>query len=449
MPSTPALAVPSPAQIRGAVRGTYIAFTGCGLAFASWASRIPQVRDHLHLSPARLGLVLLAIAAGSLIALPMAGPVIHRIGTRRTVAGMSVLLSAGLATVAVGYPSGPIPVVAGLFLLGFATGAWDVAMNVHGALVEKHLGRSIMSRFHAGYSLGTVAGALIGAGMVALHVPVTAHLLLAAAAVAVAVPWGTRGFVSDRSPVEEPSGERSGEPAPAARSALAAWREPRTLLIGVFVLAFAFAEGTGNDWIGIATIDGYGTSALVGTLAFAAFLSTMTLGRWFGPTLLDRHGRVPVIRVLAVLGIAGTVLFVFAPATPLAFVGAVLWGLGVSLGFPVGMSAGADEPQYAAGRVSVIASIGYCAFLAGPPSIGLLADHITILRALTSVAVLLGIAAAITAAVTPPQGVVASSPAQPEQPEQVAQPGQPEQPEQVAQSAQPGQVADSDSAAAS
>lgn len=422
MPSTPALAAPSPAEIRGAVRGTYIAFTGCGLAFASWASRIPQVRDHLHLSPARLGLVLLAIAAGSLIALPMAGPVIHRIGTRRTVAGMSVLLSVGLATVAVGYPSGPAPVVAGLFLLGFATGAWDVAMNVHGALVEKHLGRSIMSRFHAGYSLGTVAGALIGAAMVALHVPVTAHLLLAAAAVALAVPWGTRGFVPDRPAAEERSGEpsgdlsgdASGEAAQAPRSPLAAWREPRTLLIGVFVLAFAFAEGTGNDWIGIATIDGYGTSALVGTLAFAAFLSTMTLGRWFGPSLLDRHGRVPVIRVLAVFGIAGSVLFVFAPATPLAFLGAVLWGLGVSLGFPVGMSAGADEPQYAAGRVSVIASIGYCAFLAGPPSIGLLADHVTILRALTAVAVLLGVAAAITAAVTPPHGVVASSAAQPE-----------------------------------
>lgn len=393
---TSAPAAPTPEETRRAVRSTYTVFTGCGLAFASWASRIPQVRDHLGLSPAELGLVLLAIAAGSLVALPLAGPVVHRVGSRRTVAGMSLLLALALSTVALGYLGGLVPVVIGLFFLGFGNGAWDVAMNVHGAVVERHLGRSIMSRFHAGYSLGTVVGALIGAAMVALHVPVTAHLLIVAAVVALAVPRATRAFVPDGSEPEEPAAD--GAPA---RGALAAWREPRTLLIGVFVLAFAFAEGTGNDWISIAVIDGYGTPAVVGTLAFAVFLSAMTVGRWFGPALLDRYGRVPVLRLLAALGIAGTLLFVFAPATPVAFAGAVLWGFGTSLGFPVGMSAGADEQRYAAGRVSVIASIGYCAFLAGPPSVGLFADHVTVLRSLTSVAVLLGVAALITAAVAP------------------------------------------------
>lgn len=393
---TSAPAAPTPEETRRAVRSTYTVFTGCGLAFASWASRIPQVRDHLGLSPAELGLVLLAIAAGSLVALPLAGPVVHRVGSRRTVAGMSLLLALALSTVALGYLGGLVPVVIGLFFLGFGNGAWDVAMNVHGAVVERHLGRSIMSRFHAGYSLGTVVGALIGAAMVALHVPVTAHLLIVAAVVALAVPRATRAFVPDGTEPEEPAAD--GAPA---RGALAAWREPRTLLIGVFVLAFAFAEGTGNDWISIAVIDGYHTPAVVGTLAFAVFLSAMTVGRWFGPALLDRYGRVPVLRLLAALGIAGTLLFVFAPATPVAFAGAVLWGFGTSLGFPVGMSAGADEQRYAAGRVSVIASIGYCAFLAGPPSVGLFADHVTVLRSLTSVAVLLGVAALITAAVAP------------------------------------------------
>ncbi len=396
MPSSSAVTA-SPAQaVQAGVRGTYVAFIGSGFAFASWASRIPQVRDHLSLSPARLGLVLLCIAAGSLLALPLSGPVVHRLGSRRTVAGMAVLLTVGLATVAVGYLAGLVPVVVGLFLLGFANGAWDVAMNVQGALVERQLGRSIMSRFHAGYSVGTVAGALVGAVMVALGVPVTAHLLVVAIAVGVVVPCGARGFIADAAGAAEDAGQ------PGRRSALAAWREPRTLLIGIFVLAFAFAEGTGNDWISVATIDGYRTSAVLGTLAFAVFLAAMTLGRWFGPGLLDRYGRVPVLRVLAVLGIAGTLLFVFAPATPLAFAGTVLWGLGVSLGFPVGMSAGADEPRYAASRVSVIASIGYCAFLAGPPTVGFLGDHVTVLRALTSVAVLLGLAALITAVVAPP-----------------------------------------------
>jgi MFS family permease len=397
MPSVPAVATPSAPQLRAGVRATYVAFVGSGFAFASWASRIPQVRDQLSLSAAQLGLVLLSIAAGSVIALPLAGTVIHRIGSRRTVAATAVLLCFGMAVIAVGYLLGLVPVVMGLFLLGFANGAWDVAMNVQAALVERHLGRSIMARFHAGFSLGTVAGAVTGAGMVALHVPVTAHLLVVSIGVGVAVCSGTRTFIDDAAGLEE-HGEKAGR-----RSALAAWREPRTLLIGVLVLAFAFAEGTGNDWISIAMIDGYGVPAAVGTVAFAVFLSAMTAGRWFGPGLLDRYGRVAVVRLLSVVGIAGTLLFVFAPVTPLAFAGAVLWGVGVSLGFPVGMSAGADEPQHAAGRVSVIASVGYCAFLAGPPAVGFLGDQYTVLRALTAVAVLLGIAALITAVVAPPR----------------------------------------------
>jgi len=391
------VAAPSPRETRAGVRGTYGAFIGSGFAFASWASRIPQVRDHLHLSPARLGLVLFAIAAGSVVALPLAGPMVHRLGSRRTVAGMAIVLAVGLATVAFGYLGGLLPVVIGLFLLGYGNGAWDVAMNVQGALVERHLGRSIMSRFHAGWSLGTVAGALLGAVLVTLHVPVTVHLLVVAIATAIAVCWATRAFVPDAAGVEEPPGE-SGR-----RSALAAWREPRTVLIGLFVLAFAFAEGAGNDWISVATIDGYGVPAAIGTLAFAVFLAAMTTGRWFGPGLLDRHGRVPVIRGLAAIGIAGVLLFVFAPAMPLSFAGVILWGAGTSLGFPVGMSAGADEPRYAAGRVSVVSSIGYCAFLVGPPVIGFLGDHFTVLRAVLAVAVLLAVAAAISAVVARPR----------------------------------------------
>ena len=185
------VAAPTPGQVRSAVRGTYIAFAGSGFAFASWASRIPQVRDHLHLSPSALGLVLFAIAAGSIVALPLAGAVVHRLGSRRAVASMTVPLSVGLAVVAVGYLIGTPVVVVGLFLLGFANGTWDVAMNVQGAIVERHLGRSIMARFHAGWSLGTVTGALVGAAMVALHVPVTAHLLVVAVGTCLAVTRGT------------------------------------------------------------------------------------------------------------------------------------------------------------------------------------------------------------------------------------------------------------------
>ncbi|GIG00429.1 MFS transporter [Catellatospora citrea] len=386
----------TPIAVRSATKATYVAFIGSGFAFASWASRIPQVRDHLALDPATLGLVLLALAAGSLLALPISGSVVTRIGSSRTVMAMAVLLGVGLVTAGLGSLSGVVPVVIGLVLLGFAHGAWDVGMNVQGTVVERHLGRSIMSRFHAGFSLGTVAGALLGAAAIALNVPVAAHLTVVALLVVASVVRQARRFIADQ---DQPApGEDTGAPRV---SALTAWREPRTLLIGVFVLAFSFAEGVGNDWISIAAIDGHHVSAVLGTLAFAGFLTAMTIGRWFGPGLLDRYGRTAVVRVLAAIGIAGVALFVFGPSLAYAYAGTLLWGLGASLGFPVGMSAGGDDPRRAAARVSVIASIGYCAFLGGPPTIGLLGDHFTVLRALTVVAVLLGLAALIADAVHP------------------------------------------------
>jgi predicted MFS family arabinose efflux permease len=397
VPVTTLPADPSPQRLRSAVRATSAAFIGLGFAFASWASRIPQIKDRLELDPSELGLVLLAIAAGSVVALPLSGRIVGRLGSRRTTAAMAVLLPVALAVVAVGYLSGVALLVVGLFVLGLANGSWDVAMNVQGALVEQHLGRAIMSRFHAGFSLGTVAGALVGALVVAVGVPVTPHLLGAAAVVGLTVPVAVQRFVADH------PGDDGPAPGSAGRSrAVSAWREPRTLLIGVFVLAFAFAEGTANDWVSVALIDGYGVPAATATVGFALFLTAMTAARWFGPGLLDRFGRVPVVRVLAAVATVGLLLFVVGPDVPVAFAGVLLWGVGTSLGFPVGMSAGADDPARAAARVSVVASVGYCAFLAGPPLIGFLGQHVTVLGALTVVAVLLAVATAVATALRPP-----------------------------------------------
>lgn len=388
------MSISAGSELRAATRATYIAFVGAGFGFASWASRIPQVKERLGLDPSQLGLVLLAIAGGSVLALPLSGPVVTRFGSRRTVAAMAALAGAGLVIVSAGYRVGVGPVVAGLFVLGVGTGSWDVAMNVQGAAVERRLGRAIMPRFHAGFSLGTVAGALGGAAMIALGVSVTIHLLIVGLVVGIGVPVAVQRFIPDQS--DELRGATGAEPA---RGSLASWRESRTLLIGLFVLAFAFAEGSGNDWIGVAVIDGHSAAPVVGTLTFAAFLTAMTTVRWFGPWLLDTYGRVPVLRGLVVIAIAGLLVFAFGPSTPVAFAGAVLWGSGVSLGFPVGMSAGADDPALAAPRVSVISTIGYCAFLCGPPLIGFLGQHFTVLHALTVVIVLLALAGAIAGSV--------------------------------------------------
>ena len=387
-------------DVRAATRATYVAFIGAGVALASWAARIPQIRDGLGLTPSQLGLVLLAIAAGSIVSLVLAGQMVTHFGSRRTVTAMAALLGVSLTATAVGYRYGVAPVVVSLAFFGFANGAWDVAMNVQGTVVERRLGRAIMPRFHAGFSVGTVGGALVSAGIVALHVPVTVHLIVSALVVAAVVILSVRSFVPDDSADATP-GPEGAVTETGLRRALAAWSEPRTILIGIFVLAFAFTEGAGIDWINVAVIDDYGAPATVGTLAFAVFLAAMTAGRWFGPALLDKYGRVPVVRALAAISLVGLGLFVVGPNTPMAFLGALFWGLGASLGFPVGMSAAADDPAKAAARVSVVASIGYCAFLGGPPLIGFLGDQFTVRKALLAVAVLLVVAISVAGAIRP------------------------------------------------
>jgi fucose permease len=278
--------------------------------------------------------------------------------------------------------------------MGVGNGAWDVAMNVQAAVVEKLLGRAIMSRFHAGFSIGTVLGAGLAAAMVALHVPVVAHLVFIAVVLAIGVPFAAHGFLP---PVVH--AEHAGQSS--SKRAFAAWTEPRTLVIGLFVLCMAFTEGTGNDWLSIGVIDGYHTPAALGTITFAVFLAAMTLGRWFGPGAIERYGRVLVLRGSALTAIVGLLLVVFGHVVALALVGSALWGVGTALGFPTGISAASDDPQRAAARVSVAASIGYVAFLAGPPLIGFVGDHVGVLRGLTVAVGVLAIALLASGATAP------------------------------------------------
>ena len=186
------------------------------------------------------------------------------------------------------------------------------------------------------------------------------------------------------------------------RNPLKAWTEPRTVLIGVFVFAAAFTEGTGVDWLGVAIIDGYGAAPALGALTFAIFLAAMTLGRWFGPGLIDRHGRVLDGADLRRAGAGRAGAGGLGSTLPVAMAGAALWGLGTALGFPVGMSAAGDDPAHAPARVSVVATVGYIAFLAGPPLIGFLGEHTGTLRALTVTGGLVALGLMISGVLRPP-----------------------------------------------
>ncbi len=397
---------PAGAGTRRARNAVYLVFASAGFAFASWASRIPQIRAALGVTPGVLGLILLCAAAGAAISTPLSGLVIGWLGEARTVGVSALTTAAGLATAAAGYRAGSAPVAAGLFLFGAGVAAWDVAMNVQGAAVEQALGRSIMPRFHAGWSIGTVAGAGTGAVMVLAGVPASVHLLAVALAVAVAVPAATRHFLTRRPGAARAAAGPAGATAGTAGTAAdgrprAAWTEPRTLLIGLFLLCMAFAEGTGNDWLSLAVIDGYHAAAAAGTATFALFLAAMTTGRWFGPRLIDRYGRVAVLRAGAAVALAGLLLIGLGPTLLLAPAGALLMGLGIALGFPVGVSSAADDPRRAAARVSAASSIGYLAFLLGPPAIGFLSDRAGVQHGIVLAGLLLAAAFFLASATAP------------------------------------------------
>ncbi len=371
------------ARARNAVA---LVFVLNGFCFASWVSRIPDVRESFGLSNGELGLLLLVIAVGSIGALPTTGAAIGRWGTVRVMRAGVALASLGLGAASLGLGGSLVLTGVGLLLYGIGIGVWDVAMNVEGAEVERQLGRTIMPRFHAGFSLGTVLGALLGAAVIATGVPGSVHLLAVAALAAVLAWTGAAAFL----PGAEPDGEER-------ESAATAWLEPRTLLVGVMVLALALAEGTANDWLAVALVDGHDVSHATGVAGFGVFVAAMTVTRFVGTSLLDLFGRALVLwSTMAVAGI-GVVLIVFGSGA-VVVVGILLWGAGASLGFPVGMSAAADDPVRAAARVSVVSTIGYAAFLAGPPLLGFVGDQVGTLRALLVVAIMLVPAALVVPA---------------------------------------------------
>jgi len=373
----------------------FVIFGISGIGMASWVARGPAVRDALHATTLQMGLLLFGIAVGSIAGLLASGHLVERFGARRTIQWALPVGSAGFiaAGVTVALPFGFVTAIAGLVVFGVGFSICDVAMNVSGAANERALGRAIMPVFHAFFSFGTVIGAGLGALAELLRVPLSIHIPIIGVLVAAAAIIAPRYLGR-----EVPETDEADAAASTWRERLSIWRDPRTLLIGLIALGMAFAEGSANDWLALSIVDGHGAANSTGALVFGVFVASMTVGRLGGVRLLDRFGRVPVLRVSAALAIVGLLMVIFVPNLAIAIVGVVLWGLGASLGFPVAMSAAADDARTAAARVSAVATIGYFAFLVGPPAIGFLGEHFGLLRGLLLVLVLVAIAAAASGA---------------------------------------------------
>ncbi|SDC13705.1 Fucose permease [Sanguibacter gelidistatuariae] len=369
-----------------------------GLAMASWVSRTPAVRDAVDASTAQMGLVLFGLSVGSITGVVASGGLVRRHGGRPVITAGVTLIAAGMAVVGLGVLLGVAGgVFAGLALFGAGMGLCEIALNIEGAALEAALGAPVLATLHGCFSLGTVAGALLGIALTAADFPVVAHLVIVAVATAAVCAWGARAV---------PAGTGKAQPddrAPSWRDQLTVWRDHRLVLIALIILAMAFAEGSANDWLPLLMVDGHGTSATTGSLIFAGFATAMTVGRFAGAMVLRRVSRSAVVRFCALLAAVGLALVIVVDNTVVAGVGVVLWGLGASLAFPVSISAAGDHPDSAV-RVSAVATAGYFAFLVGPPTLGFLGEHVGLRGAMVLVLVCVLAASFVTPALRTPGG---------------------------------------------
>ncbi|GAB3561999.1 MFS transporter [Amycolatopsis endophytica] len=362
----------------------YALFALPGLAISSWVTRTPAIRDLLGASTAEMGLVLFGLSAGSMSGILCSGALVARLGARPVaMAGtLGVIVSMPLIGLGGALASSPL-VAAGLFLFGLGMGGGEVALNVEGAALERVVGRSVLPAAHGFFSLGTTIGATAGIVLTAADFSVAAHL----------VTVGVLGVAVFALAIRHVPGEVGRhEKSSAPKTAQAVWKDSRLLLIGALVLAMALAEGTANDWLPLVMVDGHGFDPALGSAIYAVFAASMTAGRFIGGFFLDRYGRAAVMRASAIAGDAGLALVIFVDNQVVAGSAVVLWGLGASLGFPVALSAAGDSGPDPTARVSLAATVGYVAFLVGPPALGFLGDAYGLRHAMIVVLVLVAAA---------------------------------------------------------
>ncbi len=318
------------------------------------------MQGNLGLSAAELGIGLFGASVGSVVSLPLAGWLLARYGSEWVTRLALLLFSA-----AVGLPAlaANLPLLF-LTLLVYAGigGILDVAMNTQAAAVEAIYGRSIMSSFHALYSLGTMSGAALGGLVAGLGVPALPHLLALSAVLVVADFFVARRLL----PVQIAPTERGS-----------AFARPSRALIGLGIIAFCavVSEGAMADWSAVYLSRSLNATAGLAAAGYATFSLAMAMLRFSGDRLIQRLGAVTMVRSGGLLAALGLGLALLVGQTWAALIGFGCVGLGLATIFPVVMSAAARIPNLTPGvAITMVATAGYSGFLAGPPLIGFVAQ---------------------------------------------------------------------------
>lgn len=351
-------------------------FAAFGVVIATWAVHLPSVKQATGVSTSLLGTILLILGAGALVGMQVSGLLVDRFGS----APIAVLGVGGMAVAFVPplMASTFVTAATGAFVLGIATGTAEVGMNAAAVDVERDYGRPIMAAFHAVFSIGNVAGALIGAAAFALGVGILATALTVTV-IALLLVGGAATVLLRRGRVQHSE-------VPAAAE-LAQQDDPppqrgRVVVLGALAFLLLLTEGSAMDWSSLHAQQHLGASPSLGALALGCFVSAMTLGRLVVDRLVERVGPVWVVRWGGAAAVVGFGIVIASPTLVLALVGWAILGLGLCGGVPQVFTAAGNLPGGSGKALSRVVGTGYVAILAGPGVIGWLADLLSLNTAL-------------------------------------------------------------------
>ncbi|WP_262490623.1 MFS transporter [Neolewinella marina] len=339
-----------------------MAFAINGLVYANWTSRLPRLQQLYDIDNGETGFVLMALALGALVAMPLAGFLIVRSGSRQLalISTLVFILSAPLMA----YMPNYLALLVVMPLIGVSTGVMDVAVNAQSVEVEKLWGKPITSSFHACFSGGMFVGAGAAAGFISLGFDLGPHLITISAISTLLAVYSLRHFLYDR-PGEVETGEGGG-----SKFSLA------IILLGLASLCTMVGEGAMADWTPLYMTRVAGSPEALAPLAQASFSGAMFLGRAFGDFGRSRLGSRAIVVGGSVLALVGVSLAILMPEPEVAIAGFGMVGLGLSNLVPVVFSQASKVPGLRPGvGISSVSTIGYAAFLFGPPVIGFVSDY--------------------------------------------------------------------------
>lgn len=333
-----------------------------GITFASWASRIPHIKENLHLSDGALGSVLFALPVGLMTGLPIAGWAVTKFGSKATVTFATILYPLTLVTL--GLAAHVWQLAAGLFFFGLWGNMINISVNTQAVGVESLYGRSIMASFHGVWSLAGFTGAGVGTLMVSLGVPPFAHFIVITTTMLLLV------LIAHRFALANDAGNKGG-----GKQTLFAKPDQELLILGLIAFSCMACEGAMFDWSGVYFRKIVQVPERSTTIGYVAFMCTMATGRFVSDRLLTRFGVKPMLRTSGVLIAGGIATAIIFPYVFTATLGFLLVGFGVSSVVPTVYGlAGKSKTMTPGMAIAAVSSISFFGFLLGPPVIGFISE---------------------------------------------------------------------------